>query len=127
MARVLALLLAFLAAAPAADARRALDDVYRTGEYQTDLPAGAPVADSAAAHPVGTEDIVADGRLPVQRQRSWYTVTPPTTVNTGFACRISSGATASRSRSHTTRSASLPGSSVPFASSWNSAYALAAV
>jgi Domain of unknown function (DUF4129) len=51
MAGVLALLLASLAAAPAADVARALEKVYGAGEYQTELPAGAPVADSAAAHP----------------------------------------------------------------------------
>ena len=52
---MLAFLLAFLAAAPAVDARRAIDEVYRTGEYQTALPAGAAVADSATAHPVVIE------------------------------------------------------------------------
>ena len=57
----------------------------------------------------------------------WYTTAPPTTVSAGFACRICSGGTVSRSRSYTTRSASFPGSRVPFASSWNSAYALDAV
>jgi len=51
MAGVLALLLASLAAAPAADVARAVEQVYRAGEYQTDLPGGASMADSAAANP----------------------------------------------------------------------------
>src|SRR5205823_1722371 len=71
--------------------------------------------------------IVADARLPAQGQGSWYTMAPPTTVSAGFAWRTCSGTTVSRSRSQTTRSASLPRSSVPFTSSWNSAYALPAV
>lgn len=53
MAGVLALLLAVLAAAPAADVTRSLEAVYRAGDYQTNLPAGTPVADSAVAHPSG--------------------------------------------------------------------------
>src|SRR5207237_385502 len=72
-------------------------------------------------------DIVANTCPPVQGQGCWYTTAPPTTVSAGFASRICSGGRASRSRSHTTRSASLPGSSVPFTCSWNSAYALDAV
>ena len=58
MAGVLALLLASLAAAPAADVARAVEQVYGAGEYQTELPAGAPVADSATSNP---------GRIPAEQ------------------------------------------------------------
>jgi hypothetical protein len=51
MAGVLALLLASLAAAPAADVARAMEQVYRAGEYQTELPGAASMADSASANP----------------------------------------------------------------------------
>lgn len=56
-----------------------------------------------------------------------YTTRPPTTVRSGAASRISSSTTSRRSRSHTTMSASIPGSSVPLMSSWNSANAGVAV
>jgi len=51
MTGVLALLLASVAAAPAADVARAVEQVYTAGEYQTELPAGAPLVDSATSHP----------------------------------------------------------------------------
>ena len=50
---MLALLLLSIAASPAADVARSLDEVYRAGDYQTQLPAGILVADSAAARPTG--------------------------------------------------------------------------
>ena len=51
MPGVLPLLLASLAAAPAADVARAVEQVYRAGEYQTELPVAASMTDSAAARP----------------------------------------------------------------------------
>ena len=50
-----------------------------------------------------------------------YTVFPPTTVRSTFVCNISGGATFVRSRSSTTKSASIPGASVPLLFSMNSA------
>jgi Domain of unknown function (DUF4129) len=62
MAGVLALLLASLAAAPAADVPRALDKVYGAGEYQTELPGAVAVADSAQSNParLTTEEMLLD-------------------------------------------------------------------
>ena len=62
MPGVLALLLASLAAAPAADVARALDKVYGAGEYQTELPGAASMADSAQSNParLTTEQFLLD-------------------------------------------------------------------
>jgi len=49
------------------------------------------------------------------------TTRPPTTVSTGFASSSFASGVLKRSRSHTTRSASFPTSSVPLSFSWNSA------